>query len=238
MKDISDHSPISIKMAQLIGKRDLPYRIDKEVSGHPMFARLVSRFFEAAELHLEPLDEAVPLAKGLIQEAACRTREFLLNDKPEERMCILSRLSSIAKCVWKGDYRLACKLISDTELGSKHLTFLNGKPCIKNHELFEFEVAIQRRYLSDKQKEEVLGRKEADGALKQGKKIKLLKIENLSKLWNVEAPRLVLSSVALTPELAAAIGLDGICTNTVGPVQKIAALAAGWGPVFFGASFR
>ena len=54
---------MSIKVAQLIGKRELPYRISKEVSRHPMFASLSNRLIEAAELHLEPTNKAVDLCK-------------------------------------------------------------------------------------------------------------------------------------------------------------------------------
>ena len=85
VKRISDHSPISIKVAQLIGKRDLPYRISKEVSRHPMFARLSNRLIEAAELHLEPTNKAVDLCKLFIQEAAIQTRQFILSNQPQEK---------------------------------------------------------------------------------------------------------------------------------------------------------
>ena len=85
VKRISDHSPISIKVAQLIGKRDLPYRISKEVSRHPMFARLSNRLIAAAELHLEPINKAVDLCKFFIQEAAIQTRQFILNNQPQEK---------------------------------------------------------------------------------------------------------------------------------------------------------
>ena len=107
VKRISDHSPISIKVAQLIGKRDLPYRISKEVSRHPMFARLSNRLIEAAELDLEPITKSVALCKLFIQEAAIQTRQFILSNHPQEKCAgflgfpALPRLSGRAMLSWQ-----------------------------------------------------------------------------------------------------------------------------------------
>ena len=232
MKRISDHSPISIKVAQLIGKRDLPYRISKEVSRHPMFARLSNRLIAAAELHLEPINKAVDLCKFFIQEAAIQTRQFILNNQPQEKMCRLSRLSSIAKAVWKGDAKLARTLISSTDLGGEHLEILLGRPFLKDAVAFEAVLADLKRSLSDGNRAAVLNSTQPVGSAKNSKKIALRKIDNLAQLWRVESPRLVLSSVSLTPELAREIGLDQNVDRTSGPKQMLNALAAGWAPTF------
>jgi len=73
---------------------------------------------------------------------------------------------------------------------------------------FEAALADLKRSLSDGNRAAVLNSTQPVGGTKNSKKIALRKIDNLAQLWRVESPRLVLSSVSLTPELAREIGLD------------------------------
>ena len=118
-------------------------------------------------------------------------------------MCRLSRLSSIAKAVWKGDAALARTLMSSTELGDEYLELLHGRPFLKDPVVFEAALADLKRSFSDGNRAAVLSSTRPVGSAKNSKKIALKKIDNLQtniQQWRAKIRQLNRETEERNPE--------------------------------------
>ena len=109
---------------------------------------------------------------------------------------MLSRLSSIARCVWSGDVNLAQFFISKSDLASQHVDLSSGIPMLTKPDEFEqqFREAKSRHLEGLKSEVYSLG---SNAEQKHKSKYRLRRPDNLQKLW------LVLGSVTCETEIPA-----------------------------------
>ena len=211
----------------------------------PCISQKVSALCDVARLDEMELPERSITIKGFLHEAAVYARDILFVEEPESCNNILIRLSSIARCVWSNDAKLANILLSSSELACEHLLVdPGGHPVLKDPIGFEemFRKAKANHLAS--QRTQILrdypSSASSPGLCFQKKTNKLQANSRGSLLWEPRAPKLVILGSSLSLDEANAAQVDSSRVSATGdvlvsaPDDHFKALQAVWTPVFSG----
>ncbi len=237
---VNDLSSINVHLTKL--------RLKPEWCKHPSFNERLTQLSDCVRWELLSLDEQSILLKEIQRDAALYARDRIFTDDPTNHNTILTRLSSIARCVWNRDLHFYDILIRHAELARTHLIIKDGAPSLISRVLFEEQIRKAKLSNYDLQKTEVI----ADGRGKLGKRnlnenqftagrrqAKLDALERLSTLWAKSSPKVVIIGSRLDDAQAAESNIsttnlptdsDGLCL--VGGNAHTKALTTYWGHVF------
>ena len=228
---VSDHSPVSFRIAPRKSKRLLPHRIPGFVCKHEMFNETIENYFNIAELDKTDIQVAIVTAKELIHQAAKVTREFILHNDKDTLFSKLNALTGIAKAVWGDNWLVARKLYDETDLGTIHLNLKEQRVKLTDAKAFEMEFLQAKKDHLDKEHKDTA--KLLTTSCSEQKKMwarqKCDKIGALAKLWNFSSPRLILGSVIVDESTQNDTGIP--LGHAVG-ADRITVLAAGWAGTF------
>ena len=118
-----------------------------------------------------------------MRDCATFVRNMLFESQPNSDDVVLCRLSSIARAVWLGDSKLAKQLQKCSDLGRKHLTFVDRKPALIDHHAFELSFATAKQKHLDGIKTRLESNVSDSPASKQKLKGQLERIDKLNALW-------------------------------------------------------
>ena len=142
-RGMSDHCPVAVVLAAKSAVRTLPCSIPKYVSSSKEFQETVTTYLSALQLEDAPIQQAIPLAKEAIHNAAQITRERFLEQEDARIGTTLDRLATISKCVFRNCMSQACVLLKRSPLAEQHLKVSNGYVELYDPAAFEREFLEQ-----------------------------------------------------------------------------------------------
>ena len=145
------------------------------------------------------LNEQSILMKDFQRDAALFARDALFTEDPLHHSSVLTRLSSIARCVWSRNLKLYHILTRHSQLAREHLLMEDSTPRLSQPEAFEEAVRNAKngyfsRARADLEEEsKVLIGTNVQMTATGRKKAKADTIARLNALWVPTAPRINLS---------------------------------------------
>ena len=225
-KQLSDHAPVTMSISARSKHKVLPLRLKPERTKHPMYAGYFHTLFHDVDFNLLPTSSAFFLAKQGMREAGLKVRDHLFDSCPKSALCVLARLSSIAKAVWTKDLKLAELLINKSELAAKHVDISSGSPVLVSQPDFELQFREAKSKHLDSLKAKDLRPDLTSREQNKKAKSRIRRLDNMQKLWLPRTPRLVLGSVTCDQEIP-----PDFCAF---PTPQLRALAFFYSQVFCG----
>ena len=258
---LSDHAPV-FWSAQLISqnkrggsfslvgaenKNNSKLALKREWCEHPHYRARMEAFSEVLGGISDPIEQRTAVI-GVMRESAKQARDILFANDPTSTHSTLTRLSSISRCVWSCDSRLARILIKNSELGEKHITLENNIPRFSDPVYFEESFLAAKSEHLNKEKARINACASKDdptsiGADKRSSKrtSKIAALNRVSTLWVKRAPRLSLAGVLVSEDTFKGLGMDTKDLQTgnaegdliITASEKVAKIIAHeWKPVF------
>ncbi len=206
---LSDHAPIFIKIGVSMNKPRTSLRIKPEWCKHPSFLLRLTQLSGCISWERYTLDEQSILLKEIQRDAALFARDQLFIENPTSNSSLMTRLASIARCVWSNDKRLYTILVRHAELARTHLTVSEGKIALLDPLRFEEEMRTAKTKSFAQQRRDVLEEFPSDNSRGNNsifsagrKKCKLEAISRQNALWLPATPRLIVIGSRLDPVTA------------------------------------
>ncbi len=108
---LSDHAPIFVKLGVSMSKPPTTLRIKPEWCKHSSIQLRLSQLSECISWGRYSLDEQSILLKELQRDAALYARDKIFTECPTSNSSMMTRLASIARCVWSNDKKLYTILV-------------------------------------------------------------------------------------------------------------------------------
>ena len=97
---LSDHAPIFVICSALHDKPRTQQKLKPEWCRHPEYTRRLALLSACITWDRYTLDEQSTMVKDLMRDAALFARDYIFANDPTNASTVLTRLSSIARCVW------------------------------------------------------------------------------------------------------------------------------------------
>jgi len=153
VKGISDHSAGFWSICPPPKKPNIQPRIRPQWAKHPVFKKHCKDLLSGLDFQGCSCQEHLESLKLVFREAADKTRNYMLSSQDKSSDSVLVQLSTIARCVWSGDRRVANLAKSSMLLGPVHLAPGNGRPCLLDPIAFEQEFASAKKSHLAKERE-------------------------------------------------------------------------------------
>jgi len=113
---ISDHAALEVSFSLHITQQSRSHTVPRHICKHPVFSELISQCAEDLQLTELPVHLQMPMLKAIIFESARKVRDYLITHDSQGVESQRLVISSVARAVWRQDYKLANRLINSSPL--------------------------------------------------------------------------------------------------------------------------